>query len=120
MINIEIYSVCSGLSIILMVLFVLINLPYYQTIYGNKTRKIVLRTIILNCLAIFVGWLPVVYLWPEFSKKFLLPSAGILGALGSVGSRFIYQQIVPDELAKKIAEIIARKTDENSNDKSNE
>jgi len=106
MLNVKVYLLCIGFSIVLMVLFILINYPYYQTSYGKRTKEIVLRTVVLNSLAIFVGWAPVVYLWPTFSYKFLLPFTCILGALGCVGSRFIYHEIVPEELAKRLIELI--------------
>jgi hypothetical protein len=47
-----------------------------------------------------------------FSKKFLMPFACVIGALGCVGSRFIYHEIIPDELAKRIIEVIERRKSE--------
>lgn len=103
------YLLCILFSIILMVLFVLINYPYYKNSYGIRTNGIILRTVLLNCMAILIGWAPVVHFWPEFSLKFLLPFTCIIGALGCVGSRFIYHEIVPEELAKRLIEIIEKK-----------
>jgi len=103
------YGICLIFSEFLMVLFVAINFPYYKVSYGEKATSIVIRTLLLNTIAIAVAWVPVVYYWPLFSKKFLLPFTCIIGALGSVGSRFIYHEIIPDELAKRILEVIERK-----------
>jgi hypothetical protein len=106
----KIYFICTLFSAALMALFVFINLPYYKSCYGGKTTPIVLRTLLLNTAAICIGWAPVVYLWPSFSLKFLLPFACILGALGCVGSRFIYNEILPEELARRLIELIEQKT----------
>jgi hypothetical protein len=102
------FLICSGITIVLMVLFVFINFPYYRMTYGERAHSIVLRTILLNATAILIAWGPMVYFWPTFSLKYMLPFACVLGALGCVGSRFIYHEIVPEELAKKMIEIVER------------
>lgn len=96
-----------------MVLFVLINYPYYKMSYGERAFRIVIRTILLNTLAILIGWGPVVFFWPEVSLKYLLPLASIIGALGCVGSRFIYPEIVPKELAKTLMQFLDKKRRDN-------
>ncbi|MGE5681340.1 MAG: hypothetical protein ACM34K_10725 [Bacillota bacterium] len=108
--DIKTYLICAAFTAALMVLFVFINFPYYKITYGAKAKKIVVRTILLNTLAILIGWAPVVYFWAEFSLKYLLPFACTLGALGCVGSRFLYTEIIPEELAKTILEIIERRS----------
>jgi hypothetical protein len=110
--DIKVYSICVFFTEALMILFVFINFPYYKISYGRKAKKIMTRTIVLNTLALLIGWGPAVYFWPEFSQKYLLPAACILGALGCVGSRFIYQEIIPDELAETIIDLIERKKKE--------
>ncbi|MBM3241524.1 hypothetical protein FJZ31_35020 [Candidatus Poribacteria bacterium] len=112
--NFKVYLECVAFSVGLMALFVLINFPYYKMSYGEKTKQTILRTIILNCVAILIGWGPVVYYWSNFSLKFLLPAACILGALGCVGSRFIYHEILPKELAETMIELLERKIREDS------
>jgi hypothetical protein len=112
----KIYLECVAFSVGLMVLFVLINFPYYKMSYGEKTKQTVIRTIILNFIAILIGWGPVVYFWANFSLKFLLPTTCILGALGCVGSRFIYHEIIPKELAKTMIELLDRKMREERED----
>lgn len=107
--DLRIYLICVAFTVALMVLFVFINFPYYRITYGSKAGRIATRTIFLNTLAIFIGWAPVVYFWPEFSLKYLLPFACTLGALGCVGSRFLYTEIIPEELAKTMLEIIERR-----------
>ena len=92
-----------------MVLFVSINASYYRLCYGEKARKIIVRTLILNTIAIVIAWIPVVYFWQEFSMKILLPFACIVGGLGCVGSRFLYHEIVPEELAKKLIEMMEKR-----------
>ncbi|MGE5402218.1 MAG: hypothetical protein ACM3S2_17605 [Ignavibacteriales bacterium] len=109
--DIKTYLICVAFTVVLMILFVFINFPYYKITYGTRARRIVTRTIFLNALAILIGWAPVVYFWPEFSLKYLLPFACTLGALGCVGSRFLYTEIIPDELAKTMIELIERKKD---------
>jgi hypothetical protein len=91
-----------------MLIFLAINYPYYKMAYGARTKSILTRTILLNMLAIAIGWAPLVVLWPEFAKKYALPCAAALGAIGGVGSRFIYPEIVPDELAKALLRVIER------------
>ncbi len=93
-----------------MLIFVAINYPYYRMAYGHRTRAILTRTIVLNTLAIAIGWAPLVVLWPEFSRKFALPAAAALGAIGGVGSRFIYPEIVPEELAKALVRLIDKES----------
>ncbi|MGE5350602.1 MAG: hypothetical protein ACM3P0_00865 [Acidobacteriota bacterium] len=110
--EIKTYLICVAFTVALMVLFVLINFPYYKITYGSRAGKIAIRTVSLNTLAILIGWAPVVYFWPEFSLKYLLPFACTLGALGCVGSRFLYTEIIPEELAKTMIEIIERRTQE--------
>jgi hypothetical protein len=105
--------ICIGFSVVLMVLFVLINFPYYKLTYGEKTNKTVIRTVLLNSLAIIISWLPVMYFWPEFSYTILLPFVCVVAGLGCVGSRFIYHEIIPETLAKSIIEIVERKSKEN-------
>lgn len=105
----QIYFYCIALSIVLMILFVLINFPYYRISYGAQSKSIVFRTVLLNSLAIVIGWGPVVAFWPDVSLKVLFPVTGIVGALGCVGSRFIYTEIIPRELAESMIEIIERK-----------
>jgi hypothetical protein len=107
--DLSIYGLCVIFSEALMILFIMINYPYYKISYGEKAGRIVGRTILLNSLAIIIGWGPAVYFWPDFSQKFLLPAACILGALGCVASRFIYQEIIPKELAETIIQIIKNK-----------
>jgi hypothetical protein len=107
--NFKTFFLCISFSIALMVLFVLINSSYYKLCYGSQARRIITRTILLNTLAIVIAWLPVVYFWQEFSMKILLPFACIVGGLGCVGSRFLYHEIVPEELAKKLVEMIEKK-----------
>jgi hypothetical protein len=109
-VDLKIYGLCVLFSSALMLLFVFVNYPYYKNSYGNKTRTIVYRTVLLNLCAILIGWVPVVHFWPQFSFKFLLPFACIAGALGCVGSRFIYHEIIPEELAKRLVEIIESKS----------
>ncbi len=111
-----VYSLSVSFSTALMVLFVFINYPYYKLSHGDKAQQIVIRTILLNSLAILIGWGPAVYFWPNASQKFLLPAAAILGALGCVGSRFIYPEIVPRELAKAMIELMERKIQERENE----
>jgi hypothetical protein len=106
------FFICVAFSFILMVLFVLINLPYYRITYGDKAIRIILRTILLNTLAIIIAWIPVVYFWPDFSFRILLPFICAIGGLGCVGSRFIYHEIVPETLAKSIIEIVERNVKE--------
>jgi hypothetical protein len=89
-----------------MSLFILINYPYYSITYGKNTNKIIVRTFLLNSVAILIGWFPVVFYWPNFSQKFLLPAICVIGALGCVGSRFLYQELIPEELAKVLIEYI--------------
>jgi hypothetical protein len=36
----------------------------------------------------------------------------LIGALGCVGSRFLYHEIIPEELAKKLLELIQEKAKE--------
>ncbi|KMQ50146.1 hypothetical protein CHISP_2916 [Chitinispirillum alkaliphilum] len=103
------YLICCLFSIVLMVLFVLVNYNYYQNISGGQVKKTLIRTIALNTVAIMVGWGPVAYLWPRFSLTVLLPVIGVVGALGCVGSRFIYPEIVPEALAQKLTEYIEKK-----------
>ncbi|MFW5774889.1 MAG: hypothetical protein ACOCW2_01250 [Chitinivibrionales bacterium] len=107
--SLSLFVICVLFSTALMILFVLINIPYYRMCYGQKTTSIVMRTIGLNFLAILLGWFPVIYLWPQFSRQILLPLAGIVGALGCVGSRFIYHEIIPEELAKRLIELVEQK-----------
>ncbi|MEJ2719631.1 MAG: hypothetical protein P8181_00640 [bacterium] len=102
------FLLCFSVSTLLMLIFVAINYQYYRMAYGDRTRAIVTRTILLNTLAIAIGWAPLVALWPEFSKKFALPAASALGAIGCVGSRFIYPQIVPEELARSVVQLIEK------------
>jgi hypothetical protein len=109
--NFKTFFVCISFSIALMVLFVLINSSYYKLCYGAKARTIITRTILLNTLAIVIAWLPMVYFWQEFSMKILLPVACIVGGLGCVGSRFLYHEIVPDELAKKLVEFMEKRVE---------
>lgn len=118
--DIKTYLTCVAFTVALMILFVFINFPYYKITYGTKSRQIVLRTIILNTLAILIGWAPVVYFWAEFSLKYLLPFACTLGALGCVGSRFLYTEIIPEELAKTIIEIIERRSSSKADSNSSE
>ncbi|UCH85038.1 MAG: hypothetical protein JSW50_04940 [Candidatus Latescibacterota bacterium] len=112
--DIKLFFLCFGVSTVLMLIFVAINYPYYRMAYGDRTKAILTRTILLNTLAIAIGWAPVVVLWPEFSKKFALPCASALGAIGGVGSRFIYPEIVPEELAKALVKLIERESRGNS------
>ncbi|MCU7495490.1 MAG: hypothetical protein HF314_17840 [Ignavibacteria bacterium] len=107
--DVKTYLICVAFTVALMVLFVFINFPYYRITYGSRAGRIAIRTILLNTLAIFIGWAPVVYFWAEFSLKYLLPFACTLGALGCVGSRFLYTEIIPEELAKTMLEIIERR-----------
>ena len=107
--NFKAYFVCIGPSIVLMILFVFINISYYQIMYGVKTRDFLIRTISLNILAILVGWFPVLYFWPDFSVKYLMPTSCVFGALACVGSRFIYSEIVPEQLAEQIVKLIRDK-----------
>jgi hypothetical protein len=104
--------ICVAFSFFLMVLFILINLPYYRITYGDKAIRIVMRTILLNSLAIVISWIPVVHFWPEFSLRILLPFICTIGGLGCVGSRFIYHEIVPETLAKSILETVERNAKE--------
>ena len=108
--NITLFLLCFGVSTVLMLIFVAINYHYYSMAYGDRTRAIVTRTVLLNTLAIAVGWAPLVVLWPEFSKNYVLPFASALGALGGVGSRFIYPEIIPEELAKTLVRLIERES----------
>ena len=108
--NFRVYAICSFFSIVLMILFVFINYPYYKSISGGQTKITILKTLLLNATAILIAWGPVVYLWSDFSIKFLLPFACIIGAFGCIGSRFIYPEIVPDALAKKIIEYIEKQS----------
>ena len=108
----KVFLLCTAVSIVLMVLFVLINYPYYKITYGEKANSIIVRTLGLNSAAIFIGWAPVVYFWPGFSLKYLLPFASIIGALGCVGSRFIYHELIPEELARKLLEMVEKRSGE--------
>ena len=110
--NLKVFSICVIFSVALMILFILINYPYYRMSYGAKAKGIILRTVSLNILAICIGWTPVVYFWPGFSIKYLLPAACVIGALGCVGSRFIYHEIVPEELGKTLLQLLERKRSE--------
>ncbi len=111
------YFICILPSIALMVLFVFINLSYYQIMYGKKIKAFLIRTIFLNTLAILIGWFPVVYFWADFSVKYLLPGSCIFGALGCVGSRFIYSEVVPAQLAEQVAKLIREKVEKESEEK---
>jgi hypothetical protein len=106
------FFICVFFSLLLMALFVFINIPYYKVTHGEKAMRIALRAIMLNSAAIVIGWSPVVFLWPQFSYKFLLPFVCALGALGCVGSRFIYHEIIPESLAQSLIEIVERKAKE--------
>src|ERR1700737_3364462 len=106
--NLKVFSICVIFSVALMILFILINYPYYDMSYGAKAKGIILRTLSLNIMAIAIGWIPVVYFWPGFSQKYLLPAACAVGALGCVGSRFIYHEIVPEELGKTLLQLLER------------
>ena len=117
--HVKTLSICILFSLLLMILFVLINYPYYKITHGDNVRRILARTILLNSIAIIVGWLPAVYFWPEFSLKFLLPFTCAVAAFACVGSRFIYQEIVPENLAKSIIEIIERNAKEKQKNKQN-
>ena len=108
--NVGLFLLCFGVSTALMLIFVAINYPYYQMSYGDRTKAILTRTVLLNTLAIAIGWAPMVILWPEFSKKFVLPAASILGALGGLGSRFIYPEIIPQALAKTLVRLMEEKS----------
>jgi CDP-diglyceride synthetase len=110
--DLKVFSTCVAFSVALMILFILINYPYYKMSYGAKARGVILRTVLLNILAICIGWTPVVYFWPDFSKSYLLPAACVVGALGCVGSRFIYHEIVPEELGKTLLQLLERKRNE--------
>jgi len=78
-------------------------------IYGKKIKVFLIRTISLNILAILIGWFPVVFFWPELSLKYLMPASCVFGAIACVGSRFIYSEIIPDQLAEQILKIIKEK-----------
>ena len=108
--DIKLFLLCFGVSTVLMLIFVAINYPYYRMAYGDRTKVILTRTILLNTLAIAIGWAPLVVLWPEFSKKIALPLASALGALGGVGSRFIYPEIIPEELARTLVQLIEQQS----------
>ncbi|MGE5445073.1 MAG: hypothetical protein ACM3SR_10810 [Ignavibacteriales bacterium] len=110
--NLKVFSICVIFSVALMVLFILINYAYYKMSYGAKAKGIILRTVLLNILAICIGWTPVVYFWPAFSIKYMLPAACVIGALGCVGSRFIYHEIVPEELGKTLLQLLERRRSE--------
>ncbi|MBI4911267.1 MAG: hypothetical protein HY823_00880 [Acidobacteria bacterium] len=110
--DLAVYGTCFAFSEALMVLFVLVNYPYYKICYGSRIRSVLVRTVFLNSLAILVGWAPVVYFWPGFSQKYLLPLACVVGALGCVGSRFIYQEIIPEALAGRLVEFMERRSRE--------
>ena len=114
--NLRAYCVCIGPSIVLMILFVFINISYYQIMYGVKTRNFLTRTISLNTLAILIGWFPVLYFWPDFSVKYLMPTSYVFGALACVGSRFIYSEIVPEQLAEQIVKLIREKAQKESDE----
>ncbi len=103
------YLICSLFSIVLMILFVFVNYTYYKNISGNRVTKTLVRTISINTVAILIGWGPVTYLWPKFSITILLPFVCLIGAIGCVGSRFVYPEIVPEALAQKITEHIEAK-----------
>ena len=111
----QVFLICVSFSIVLMLLFVLINYPYYSLSYGSRSRSIILRTVLLNTAAIAVGWIPAVNFWPDFSKTVLLPAVCAIGTLSCVGSRFIYHEIVPEELGKTLLRIIERKREQESN-----
>lgn len=111
------YFICILPSIALMVLFVFINLSYYQIMYGKKIKAFLIRTIFLNTLAILIGWFPVVYFWADFSVKYLLSGSCIFGALGCVGSRFIYSEVVPAQLAEQVAKLIREKVEKENKEK---
>jgi hypothetical protein len=106
--HVKLFLLCFGVSTVLMLIFVAINYPYYKMVYGVRTKSILTRTVLLNTLAIAIGWAPLVVLWPEFSRKYALPCAAALGAIGGVGSRFVYPEIVPDELAKALVRLMER------------
>ena len=108
--DVKLFFLCFGVSTVLILIFVAINYPYYRMAYGARTRGILTRTVLLNMLAIAIGWAPLVVLWPEFAMKYALPCAAALGAIGGVGSRFIYPEIVPDELAKALVRLIERES----------
>lgn len=107
--DLTIYFICIVITSALMILFVFINYPYYKMSHGEKAKRIVIRTIALNFVAILIGWGPVVFFWPMASLRYLLPLASIVGALGCVGSRFIYPEIVPKELAKTLVKLLEEK-----------
>ncbi|MDG5816071.1 hypothetical protein QA601_13340 [Chitinispirillales bacterium ANBcel5] len=107
-----IFAICVSVSIVLMVLFVFINHPYYKLTYGQKASRIITRTLLLNSAALLIGWAPVVHFWPTFSLRYLLPFASIIGALGCVGSRFIYHELIPEELARRLLELVEEKSKE--------
>jgi len=113
--DLKVYAVCVGLSAVLMCLFVLINYPYYKITYGSQSIPIVIRAIILNIVAIAVGWSPTVYFWPNAALTVILPAGCVIGAFACVGSRFVYTEIVPEALVKaivdKIEKDVAKKDD---------
>jgi hypothetical protein len=111
------FLTCVLFSIALMVLFILINYPYYKMSYGPRAPIIIRRTILLNSLAIAIGWGPTVYFWPDFSRRYLLPAACIIGSLGCVSSRFIYHEIVPEELGRTLLELLERKREREIKDR---
>jgi len=115
--DIKVYSICVGLSFVLMFLFVLINYPYYKITYGDLAIKIAIRAISLNLLAIAVGWGPLVYFWPKAALTVILPAGCVIGAIACVGSRFVYTEIVPEALVKAMVENIEKKITVNDNDK---
>ena len=100
------FLICVSVSVALMLLFLMINFPYYRLTYGKRASRIVFRTFLLNSAAIVLGWAPVVYFWPVFSLRYLLPFASIIGALGCVGSRFIYHELIPEELARSLLDLL--------------
>lgn len=108
------FIICFSPSFLLMLIFVLVNLPYYKRVYGSKLVSNLIRTILLNTVAIIIGWFPVVYLWSKFSIQFLLPASCIFGAIAVVGSRFIYHEFVPENLVKELLIELKKESSENS------
>lgn len=84
--------------------------------YGGKARNFLIRTISLNTLAILIGWFPVLYFWPDFSVKYLMTTSCVFSALACVGSRFIYSEIVPEQLAEQIVKLIQEKVQKESDE----
>tara|TARA_B100000315_G_C14329418_1_gene474576 strand:- start:215 stop:565 length:351 start_codon:yes stop_codon:yes gene_type:complete len=116
MINIDLksYLICIGPSIALMMLFVSVNISYYQVMYGKKMYRYLARTVLLNTLAILIGWFPMVLFWTELAVKTVMPISCIFGAIACVGSRFIYTEIIPSQLAEQIVKLIKRDIEKKS------